>query len=305
MKMTHRAIPAILIAAVTMVTIVRAYGEIVNTSIAGHAGRIQAIPQTAAAAHRFCVRGPKGLEVNSAIKSLGEELEKLTKDIAIPYGMEEATAMKGKVNPEELEAKIQGMTMEQKMAFAMQMQQQMGYGATTVNQRQAPLIAQCLELNNEAISLNNATKSIERITALKTKYAKTHDDIDKATELSIKACPVLSSGESSETDPACIRAKRLAGADRHIQEANREIKEYAAIYADYSAKLKRLATRVDTLMAKAQYGRAISGTAYKEQFRTLQALTMAKVIEFYSMSRGAIEDTAKWIEQKDVIQKQP
>jgi hypothetical protein len=302
MKFIRKAAPAICIIAAMSVMIMEAYATIVNTSLAGYIGKIQPIPQSAAAAHRLCVRGDKGLEIGRAMEALGEELEKLTTDMAVPYGMESVESMKDQYGSEDMQSKLEGMTVEQKMAFGMQLQQQMGYGASTANQSQAPLIAECVKLNNEAVNFNSRLKSTERTAAIRTKYDTIHSNIDKATDAAVASCPALPS--SGEKDPGCIRAKRLAGIDKQIQEADKEVKEYAAIYADCSAKLKQLATKVDVLMAKAQYGKDVSGTAYKEQFRSLQTLTVTKVMELYGMSAGIIVDTAKWIEQKDSILKQ-
>ncbi len=279
---------------------IQGYATILNVPLMSYIAKIPSVPKTAGDAFKKCVVVSGVVSPGPSIAALQQELERLAKESAVPYGMEDMAAMKNKHSAEGMESKLAGMSMEQKMAFAMKFQQQMGYGQAA-DQNQAEFISQCVKLTNEIIENDKELKIDERLSSVRMKYDSLHGKIDNETEESEKSCPILSSGEMSAPDQACIKRKRLAGMDTHIRAADAELAESGAIIAEYAGTVKKNTAKADSLFARVKYGESINGTPYKEQFRNLQTMMLAKITVLNSYTSQAIKNAAEWIERKNAM----
>ncbi len=205
-----------------------AHATIVKTNHSSLLTNVTIAPSTAQEAFSKCVKDKEGkIKVIPAIEKISTQLETFIKENSVPYGMENMNTGK---TPQNMPSKeeIKKMTREEKIAFAMKMQSQMNMSPAPKN---TEAWAKCIDLNNKFAALSSNDPFFTMLSELEQKYDMEHNKINTETEASLKTCPLITGGEMSAPDPKCIKAKKLAGVEKHITLSGKQLGELRTILA--------------------------------------------------------------------------
>lgn len=270
---------------------------IVKAGLTGLLGSVSPVPATAQDAFGTCVQSDGKLAVNAAIRGVKERLEALIRENAVPYGMEDVISGKGTGMPSADE--IDGMSDAEKMALAMKLQKDMGFGGT-LKVRDTQAWGQCIKLNNELAAMASDMTTTNRLADLHKRVNAEHDAIFAETEASLKTCPLQSTGEMSVRDPKCVKAKKLAGADRHIAVATRELAELRGILAAQTARVKPLVARADALIARVKHGEGMDNQT-RTPYNQMQGLALQQIMIIQVYAMESYTSAAQWVAGKKLI----
>jgi hypothetical protein len=213
--------------------------------------------------------------------------------------MEGMISKKGKNVPSKEE--IDRMSDAEKMAMAMKLQKEMGFGGP-LQVKDTAAFADCIKLNNELAKLGGDLSVAARIGDIHKRHGDTHDKIDADTSAAIKTCPEISTGEMSARDEKCVKAKELAGADRHIAEANNELADLRNVLAAHAARLRPMVNRADALLARVKFGAGMDNQSLTV-YNQMQGQVLAQIMILQGYIMEAYTDAAEWVQKKKNIQK--
>ncbi|MCU0849417.1 MAG: hypothetical protein MUD12_16160, partial [Spirochaetes bacterium] len=253
----HKPAVVIAVSAACCLLAASVQATIVKTSLTGLLGKLTPVPASAQDAYGKCVKtGESQIKVKPAIESIGKQIEDMMKESAIPYGMENLKSMKNMKNAKvpkgvPTEDEFNNMSQEEKIAAAMKISKEMGYGPGLQDRpsgKNTEAWGKCIKLANEFTSLATDTSLATRVGEASRREEDAHKKIDEETSAACNSCPVLTSGESSAPDPKCVKAKKLAGADKHIAAANAYLKQLKEILAWHTGRVKPLIVQAEQLL---------------------------------------------------------
>ena len=308
----HRPAIAVAVLAAFLLLAASVHATIVKTNLTALFGKLTPVPVSAQDALGKCVKtGESQIKVKPAIESIGKQIEEMMKESAIPYGMENLKSMKNMKNAKvpkgvPTEDEFNNMSQDEKIAAAMKISKEMGYGPGLQNktpQKNTEAWGNSIKLANEFTSLATDTSLDTRVGEASRREDDAHRKIEDETLAACKSCPTVIRGELSEPDPKCVRAKVLAGADRHIAAANAYLKELKEILAWHAGRVKPLIVRAEQLLSQAKYGDALEDNQSKTILGQIQGQAFAQMKRLQSYSEDAHERAAKWIVNKQSIVK--
>ena len=256
------------------------------------------VPASSQEAFSKCVMDKENaLNVNSSVKSVTDKLDAFLKENVIPY----MSAPGSQANmPQNMPTKeqIKKMTREEKIALAMKMQAEMNNPPAPKN---TAAWAKTIELNNKFTELFSKDPLTNKLMDVEMRYNPQHDRINDETNASVDKCPVLSSGEMSAPDEKCVKAKKLAGVDKHIALAAKELGELRTLLAWHTGRIKDLLVELDQLMKEVNYGDAEDDEQSKTMLNQVQGLALQQLSQMQGVSQNAYINAAQWIVEKQRI----
>lgn len=268
---------------------------IVKTKLGTQLDKVTPVPATAAQAYAKCTIDGGSMKAGPSIEKVTKELEALIKQSAVPYGMDDMKNMS-----EDEVNKIDTMSKEQKIAMAMKMAGTMMGGASQV--KDTKLWGETIKLNNELAALGTNDTFTKQLTEATQKADAAHEKITEETTAAIKTCPNISTGEMSGPDPACVKAKKLAGADKHITAEAKRLADIKAVLTGQIARIKPLIARGDQILEKGIYGEALDPQS-KTITSQMQGLALNQIMLIQIQAESAYVEAAKWIQAKKDIEK--
>lgn len=273
-----------------------AHAVIAKTKLESLLDNVTSIPATAAQAFAQCSVDEGAVKAGPAMEKITTELERLIKQTAVPYGMDD-----GKTISEGDAKSIKAMSKQDKIAMAMKMAAQMGGAPMKVADTQ--LWGDCIALTNELAALGGDLSFHTKLGEAEKESDAVHDAIHRETAAAVKTCPWTSSGEMSAQDPACIKARNVAGADNHIEAEIKTLATIKAVLAERVARIKPLLVRGDQLLEKSRFGESVDAQS-KTIISQMQGQAINQILLIQTQAQNACVEAAKWIQARNDMAKQ-
>jgi hypothetical protein len=302
--MTHRHYMIAALAALAVMASVFDGNSFIRKNLAAYLDRVPVPPRTALDAFGKSASSGGALKVNPDMEKLEKEFQQLNKDYAVSQKNSQSVKNLEEVKGKYTEEQIKNMSMEQKMALARQMQEKMGMGVNNESPAVMPAIISLTKTGAEMANFFGANNISIRISKINDKYQQLHDKISGQLSAAQETCPVLSSGESSAPDQACLKAKSLEYIDKHIKLETSCLEEIQAAWSDYRGTCMQFIVRIDTDMASTRYGDLITSPMTRQQIETTQMMGFSKIEELYQITKEAQLSAATWIADKKEYRKQ-
>lgn len=227
-----------------------------------------------------------------------------------------------------LQEKMAAMTEQQKIAYAMRMQQQMMQAQTQRIQAMAQSAGEPTEAENTAMNkLQDALTSggerraqalirydqtLAALQNLNQQWAQGHDAIEASAVKEVGAIPYEKAYESGGGcyGTAAARKVRQIGleyADRQVSQANRDLAQARQWAAGVREQLLPLAQEDDVMMA---YYASIHNAMLRQQIggavQTFHRATFGQYFQPYADGvRDADLEAARWVHARNLLKKQP
>jgi hypothetical protein len=208
----------------------------------------------------------------------------------------------------DMQKKMKQMSPEEKQKFAMEMMKSMPAGSMT-QQPETPAIQSALaewQTINTTLS-SEYQQSVEwqqEEIRIKEQNEKAHQEIATWEAAEIAKLPQINYGEMSAPDPAQVKIVKLKANDRHIAQADQNLKQIGELWKRISEHKKTLYTPFYQKLVAADYA-----TGYKN-FTTFKLLSDAQMMiikdisGLIEMSRAACEESAQWPGFRQEIEKE-
>jgi hypothetical protein len=223
---------------------------------------------------------------------------------------------------EELQKKMEKMTDQERVAFAMQLNQQMaqaamgpsGPGLTDAQEAMVTKVDDALQAVAERRTpgIVPFQRAIAGLDPLKAQWAQAHANIDRQRGAEVQAVPLLHAGEVggcySSANAARVRQIELKYADAHVAEATRQLAQGAEWASTVSGELAQVAREDDGLSAAfAAADQALPTTWAGRNQAALNVLgvhdqTLAIYVQPYADGVTAIDrEAASWVHAKAAL----
>jgi len=223
------------------------------------------------------------------------QLEKVSVALAVPAssGMQNMTE-------EEIQKKVESMSLEEQMEFA----RQMSYGAGAMQAESSDKVIAALEEYTqltEQISMdiqNSGEMKQKRITLARQRDNK-HQEIDAWFEEEYGKLPIVSFGEVGRgAEPKAEYALKVAVLEKHITAENEYLQALQKFWSEYRGHFQARYMPFQEKLAAINYGEDALNPQNKRTLVSGQGLLLTPADELLSFSREVTENAAKWWLQK-------
>jgi hypothetical protein len=208
----------------------------------------------------------------------------------------------------DMQKKMKQMSPEEKQKFAMEMMKSMPAGSMT-QQPESPAIQSALaEWQNINNTLSNEyQQSVEwqqEELKIKEQNEKAHQEIDKWQQAEIAELPQINYGEMSSPDPAQVKIVKLKANDRHIAQADHNLKQIGALWKKIADHKKILYTPFYQKLVAADYATGYKNFSTFKLLSDAQMMIIKDISALIEMSRAACEESAQWPGFRQKIEKE-
>jgi hypothetical protein len=259
-------------------------------------------PLTARDAFARCVfnQDSTGVLLGSAYKSI-DETEKQLETRLQSILMQLQPPMTDKVknmDQKEIEKKMEAMSQDEKIKYAMELSKQMGLGPKMLAP-ESPNVNAAVEA---ATNLNGAMgedlqgmgAQIQAQAARDAKVNQQHDAIDTWERDEEQKLPQINYGEMSAPEPKAYRDLMLRTADKHIVVAGEALKSAAS---DFRAALEKGLTMYGPFEEKLEavhYGEDAKNVETKRILVNGQSFMLQSLAKLIGISKDATTTAARW-----------
>jgi len=236
--------------------------------------------------------------------ALGQQFAKLSLVLNAP-----APVAAQQMDPEEIRKKMETMSVEEKMKFAMAMTQQMGLGPKALTPESEEVIAAQEEYGklNERLALDgqNPNERFKKQAELTMARERKHDEINTWYTAEHKKIPLVSFGEAGRyPEPKAEYALKQAAMDKHFAAENEYLQALLKHWPEEIAYLKTLYTPFQENLATINYGEEAENVETKRLLVGGQTSMLNSVDALVKLSRTATEEAMKWQFGKMELEKQ-
>lgn len=235
--------------------------------------------------------------------ALGMQFEKLNLVLNTP-----APAAVQTMAPDEIRKKMETMSVEEKMQFAMAMTQQMGFGSKALTPESEEVIAAQEEysrLNERIAGENLSARFTLRVTELKTARARKHDEVEAWYAAEHKKIPLVSYDEAGKApEPKAEYALKQAAMNKHFAVENEYLQTLLTHWPEEIAFLKTLYMPFQQKLAAINYGEDAENIETKRTLAGGQQIMFGASGVLPEISRAATEEAAQWQLRKLELEKQ-
>jgi len=235
---------------------------------------------------------------------LGQQFEKLNLVLNAP-----APASLQQMDPEEIRKKMESMSVEEKMQFAMAMTQQMGLGPKALTPESEDVIAaqeEYAKLNERfALDMQNTEARYKKQTDLKQARERKHEEVNAWYTAEHKKIPLVSYDEAGRyPEPKAEYALKQAAMDKHFTVENEYLQALLKYWPEEINYLKTLYTPFQQKLAAINYGEDAENIETKRLLVGGQTSMLGSVEALIKLSRAATEEAVKWQLGKIELEKQ-
>lgn len=247
------------------------------------------------------VYGALQKEVKEMEKVLAQQMKSASMAAAPPG------APAGMQDP-EMKKKMKQMSPEEKQKFAMEMMKSMPTGSVTQQPESAAIQSALAEWQTINTSLSSeyqqAVEWQQEEIRIKEENEKAHAEIAKWQEAEIDKLPQISSGEMSAPDPAQVKIVKLKANDRHIAQADQNLKQIGELWKKISDHKKTLYTPFYQKLVAADYATGYKNFSTFKVLSDAQMMVIKDISHLIETSRNACEESAQWLGERQEIEKQ-
>lgn len=244
--------------------------------------------------------------INSELAALQQRVEKTLAALAQPS----VTAMQ-QMDPQEMQKKLEKMTPEEKMKFAMQMSQQLT-GAQNIQPESEEVQAAIEEVNkvnsraNEDYISPDATA--KKMTQLQSDYQRKHDEIRKWKDAEYEKVPQIPGGPGVGMikEPKAMHAFNLNAIAKQLAAENEYLAALQKLWPEELKKRKAIYEPLQQALVTVEYGEAAVNTTFKQMFVQSQAAMLTTAANLIHLSRTASESAGRlWQEKLNLEKEKP
>ncbi len=243
--------------------------------------------------------------VTAGLKTTLEEYQKQIADIQLANAMAENIGdpnspemdLAQKMKDPEYQKKLQSMSEEEKIKFAMQMQSK---SAPPKMVLESPVAIKALEACQGISQKSYESLSIGGM-PLQTAYrnfdeqsAKAHQDLKEALTNDVAKLPTVQPGEGSDPEPKAYKALMLKYFNKQIDQANGDLKRVREIWDTFKAHHLADVSGYDTQLAAIGYGDKVKNKIILNQFSPFQSSEIYDISELIGMTEKEYERAAQW-----------
>lgn len=229
------------------------------------------------------------------------QIEQLNIALAMPS----ASGMQA-MDPAEIQKKLAAMTLEEQMAFAMQMSTP---GAMVP---ESDAVNEALALNSElganiGLAMSNPDGVVQkRVRLIMDRDAK-HSEINNWAASEIQKLPLISFGEAGRGhDPAAVYAIQVAAMDKHIALENAYLQSLQSFWQECNSEYLHRYSPFAQQLAAIDYGNDAANQETKRILVGGQSMLFGPVDDLITFSRDVTESAGNWWQQKlDLDQQNP
>jgi hypothetical protein len=203
----------------------------------------------------------------------------------------------------EQKEKLDSMSQDEKLAWAMEQQREKGGKDMTM---EPP------EVNKELPGFNSLNEKfagdrqyyiscLEKIKQIREKHSASHMAIEEQADKEIASCPK----EQYAGRPVlqCMRPIKLKAFDRHFNLESGHLKEYQPILEDFKARIKPHLAEFDARMARIKYGEIVKNPQTKTIVYSIQQSAFTTVSFLLDITRNAQTGAANYVDEKKKFEK--
>jgi len=243
---------------------------------------------------RECSSGKFYQPMTDTLAAIKMQLEKLSQALTVPAssGMQNMT-------PEEIQNKLDSMSLEEQMQFAMQM----SYGSGAVQPESDEVIAALEEYPQltEQISMEsqNSGEMIQKRNTLAQQRDNKHQEINSWFTEEYGKLPMVSFGEVGRgPEPKAEYALKVAALEKHIAAENEYLQALQRFWPEYRGDLQARYTPFQEKLAAINYGEDAVNIENKRILVSLQGQLLTPVERLLGFSHETTDTAAKWWLQK-------
>ncbi|MCG3120986.1 MAG: hypothetical protein ALAOOOJD_03910 [bacterium] len=289
--------------------------EMVKVNMLALYDKIPAPPADAKTAHarlvcvventaQRCDAGKFYQPINSELAALQQRVEKTLAALAQPS----VTAMQ-QIDPQEMQKKLEKMTPEEKIKFAMQMSQQMA-GMQNV-QPEAEEVQAAIEEVNKVNSRANEDfispdETAKRLAQIQSDWRRQQEEIKKWQAAEYEKVPEVGMGPGigMVKEPKAVHALNLNAMAKRLAVENEYLTALQKLWPEELKKRKALYEPVQQALVTVEYGEAAANTTFKQMFVQSQASMLATATNLIHLSREASESAGSLWQEKLRLEKE-
>jgi len=241
------------------------------------------------------------------LKPLSERMEKLNMVLSQP-----TVNVMQQIDPEAVKKKMESMTQEEKIQYAMQMSQQMSQQLNVANKTapESPAVLDAIEEHgriNEQVALEMTTAADPTNPKMKLvlERSRKHDDVKTWAEAEHKKIPLVNYGPGAGQmpDQKKVAALERATLDKHLVVENDYLKALQTVWKDELAKQKARFTPYQQKLAAVHYGEDAISYTNKTTLLGGQGLMLETARSLINWSQSATDEAAGWWQQQLDLEK--
>jgi len=242
--------------------------------------------------------------INGELAALQQRLEKTQTALAQPT----VNAMQ-KIDPQEIQKKLEKMSPEEKMKFAMQMSQQMA-GAQNIQPESEEVQAAIEEVNKVNSRANedfiSPDETAKKMTQIQSDWRRKQDEIRKWQSAEYEKVPQVSMGAGIGLvkEPKAMHALNLNAIAKHLAVENEYLTALQKLWPEELKKRKAIYEPFQQALVTVEYGKAAVNTTYKQMFVQGQLSMLTTAANLIHLSREASESAGRLWQEKLQLEKQ-
>jgi len=204
--------------------------------------------------------------INSELAALQRRIEKTQAALALPS----VKAMQ-QIDPQEMQKKLEKMSPEEKMQFAMQMSQQMA-GMQNIQPESEEVQAAIAEVNKVNSRANedfiNPDEAAQKMTQIQSDWRRKQDEIKKWKAAEYEKVPQVSMGAGIGLvkEPKAMHALNLNAVAKHLAVENEYLTALQKLWPEELKKRKAIYEPLQQALVTVDYGEAAVNTTFKQMF---------------------------------------
>ena len=242
--------------------------------------------------------------INGELAALQQRLEKTQAALALPG----VNAMQ-QIDPQEIQKKLEKMTPEEKMIFAMQMSQQMA-GAQNIQPESEEVQAAIEEVNVVNSRANedyiSPDETAKKMTQIQSDWRRKHDEIIQWREAEYEKVPQVSMGAGIGLvkEPKAVHALYLNAVTKLLVVENEYLAALQKLWPEELKKRKTIYEPLQQALVSVEYGEAAVNTTFKQMFVQGQTVMLTTAANLIHLSREATESAGRVWQEKLQLDKQ-
>lgn len=207
-----------------------------------------------------------------------------------------------------MQKKLEKMTPEEKMQFAMQMSQQMA-GMQNIQPESEEVQAAIEEVNkvnsraNEDFISPDATA--KKFTQIQSDWRRQQDEIKKWRAAEYEKVPQISGGPGVGMikEPKAMHALSLSAVAKHLAVENEYLAALQKLWPEELNKRKTIYAPLQQALVTVEYGEAAVNTTFKQMFVQSQVSMITTAATLIHLSREASESAGRFWQEKLNLEK--
>jgi len=242
--------------------------------------------------------------INAEFAALQQRLEKTLTALAQPS----VTTMQ-QIDPKEMQKKLEKMTPEEKMKFAMQMSQQMA-GAQNIQPESEEVQAAVEEVNKVNSRANedfiSPDEIAKKMTQIQSDWQRKRDEIRIWQGGEYEKLPQISmgSGIGMAKEPKAVHAFNLNVIAKHLAVENEYLAALQKLWPEELKKRKAIYEPFQQALVIVEYGDAANNATFKQMLVQGQASMLTTATILIHLSREASESAGEWWQEKLKLEKE-